>query len=380
MKFIVDSLSQKQKNGYSVCGDYCLCRRTEAGTMFVLCDGIGSGLYANIAAISCAERLMELTHVGFSLRTAAETVAASMHRARKENIPFSAFSAVYILPDGHFTVYAYESPEPILLRRGTASVLSTRFYTAGFEVIGESLGYLHRGDSLLLASDGMTQAGLGHGYGLGIGSKGITDYINKQGFTEESIGMLGEKIIDYCKKLSGNRYEDDTTIALLNCREANELILLTGPPSKPAMDNAYARLIHGFCGKKVVCGSTTLDIISRELNLSIETLNLRVNSGGPPEYFVDGIDIATEGAITLNQVLNIIEEPIDRLSGNGVVKRLCKMLLEADVLHFHIGNAVNEAHDEMFFMQVGIQIRKNIIETLIKKLRKMGKVVSERYY
>ncbi len=99
MKFFDDFLCQINKQNYAVCGDYCVCERTTAGMIYVVCDGIGSGIYANISAINCASRILELFHSGMSIRMISEMVAASMHRARKEDIPFAAFSAAVILPE-----------------------------------------------------------------------------------------------------------------------------------------------------------------------------------------------------------------------------------------------------------------------------------------
>ena len=104
MKFFEDTVSQRNKYNQSVCGDAVLCDRTVESTVFVLCDGIGSGVYANIAAITCANRLMELARSGISMRSVCELVAESMHRAREEQIPFAAFTAVKVLKDGQFTV------------------------------------------------------------------------------------------------------------------------------------------------------------------------------------------------------------------------------------------------------------------------------------
>ncbi len=110
MKFFEDKVSKHIKDGYSVCGDAYMCERMVNGTAFILCDGIGSGVYANIAAITCVNRMMEMIRRGMSVRMASETVASSMHGARKQDIPFSAFSAAMILPDGQFIVYTYEAP------------------------------------------------------------------------------------------------------------------------------------------------------------------------------------------------------------------------------------------------------------------------------
>jgi len=380
MKFFDDYLCQKNKKAHMICGDYCGCARTPTGMIYVVCDGIGSGIYANISAINCASRILELFHGGMSIRLTSETVAASMNRARKEDIPFSAFSAVVILPDGQFTAYSYEAPTPVLVQNSHATVLTPRFYTAGFEVIGEVSGVLHQGDALLLFSDGVSQAGLGHGYGVGIGSDGVADYINRNHHPEHNVAELPKWIVEMCKTVSAGNYEDDTTLALIHCREAKEMTLLTGPPSKQSLDRSYASELMNMPGQKIICGSTTVDIIARELGLEVVTLSMGNSFGQLPEYWIEGTDLVTEGAITLNQVYNILDEPEDHLSENSVAERLCLMLHGADVIHLMIGNAVNTAHEDLIFKQIGVHVRKATIQRIAEKLKNMGKLVIERYY
>ncbi|MDR2459947.1 MAG: SpoIIE family protein phosphatase [Deltaproteobacteria bacterium] len=379
MKFISDHVTQNYKTGYQICGDYCLCSRSQAGTLFLLCDGIGSGIYANIAAISCAERINEMYCLGLSLSFASETVAKSMHRARSEDIPFSAFSAALIRPDGQFIIYTYEAPLPILVRKETATVLNPRFYTVDFEVLGESIGRLEIGDFLFFSSDGVTQSGMGHGYSFGIGSEGIADFINRN--YDSSLGMepLADKISAFCARLNGGPFEDDTTLAILQCREANELTILTGPPSKKHLDEVYAKSIFEAPGKRIVSGSTTAELVARELDLPLTMLNMDGNLGLPPEYYIAGVDLVAEGAVTLNQVYNVLDDPID-LFPESVVKRFCEMLHEADVIHLKVGMAINEAHESLLFKQLGVRIRRTTLQKLTEKLRDMGKLVLEKYY
>jgi serine/threonine protein phosphatase PrpC len=380
MKFFDDFLCQKNKKEHTVCGDYCVCERTSAGMIYVLCDGVGSGIYANISAITCASRILELFRGGMSIRMISETVAESMHRARKDDIPFSAFSTAVILPDGQFTVYSYESPSPVLIQDNHSVVLAPRFYTVSFEVIGESSGIFHTGDSLLLFSDGISQAGLGHGYGMGIGSDGVSNYINRNYKPNDNIAELPQLIVEMCKAVSAGNHEDDTSLALLNCREANELTLLTGPPSKQSMCGSYAADFKNMPGQKIICGSTTTDIIAQELGLEVKTLSMGKSMGQLPEYSIEGIDLVSEGAITLNQVYNILDVPTEQLSGNSVAERLCLMLHRADVIHMMIGNASNSAHDDLIFKQAGVHVRKTIIRQIAEKLKSTGKLVIERYY
>jgi hypothetical protein len=378
MKFIDAFVMQQCKNRNAVCGDTWVCERSTNGTLFVVADGIGSGVYANIAAIVCASRIAELYRSGVSIREISEMVASSMHRARKEDIPFSAFTAVAILPGGQFTAYAYEAPSPILFRDNWATVLSPRFYTAGFEVIGEMTGVLREGDALMLFSDGVSQAGLGHGLGFGIGSDGVAKFSNKQlqaGLKE--LKALPVQIMDLCKEVSANRFEDDTTLGLLVCRKAEELTMLTGPPSKRTLDSVIVSDFMELPGKKVVCGSTTADIVSRELKREAKIVSRMKAS---PEYHIEGIDLVAEGAVTLNQAYNLLGEPIEEFYQGSPAERLCLMLTEADVIRFLIGNAQNAAHEDLFFRQIGVKARQAALKLISEKLVELGKQVVKTWY
>ena len=379
MKFFEDIISQRNKAGQMVCGDICLCERRIEGTIFLVCDGVGSGVYANIAAIVCSERIMELIRSGTSARVATEMVASSMHRARTENIPFSAFSLCIILPDGTFTIYTYESPNAILYQNGSAGVLAPRYYTAGFEMIGEATGVMREGDALLLFSDGVSQAGLGHGHGLGIGSDGVASFINRLQ-KNQSIRFLPEVITSMVTDLSDGKAEDDVSLGMLYCREAVHFSIMSGPPAKPSRDKSFVEEFINLPGQKAICGSTTSEIVSRVLETPIRMIVQGDSIGKMPEYHIEGVDITTEGAIVLNQVYNLLDEPIDKLMDNSVSERLCLMLKEADVIHLMIGNAVNKAHESVLFKQIGVRVRRSTIELISNKLKAMGKLVIEVYH
>ena len=387
MKFFEDKTAQYNKQGHYVCGDYYLCIKSIEGTVYILCDGVGSGTYANIAAINCASRLREHLRGGVPMRNAASMVAAAMHRARTESFPFAAFSIASILNDGSFDIFSYEAPEALLVRSGFAHVLQPTFFAAGLEAVGETSGTLEIGDSLILCSDGITQAGMGHGRGFGIGSAGVASFVTRNLAEGKATFSLPEAIAAYCADLSAGRHEDDTTLALLHCRPAVEVSCFTGPPSSKAKDQECVREFMAHPGEKIVCGSTTIDILSRELNLPVRKVQPVVASfASPPEYEIEGISLTTEGAIMLNQVYNILgEEPeeAEEEEGeqeDGVVARFCNMLTSADVIHFFVGGAVNEAHQALIFKQMGIMPRHRVLDNIMKKLQGMGKLVTERSY
>jgi serine/threonine protein phosphatase PrpC len=380
LKFIEDIVKQEQKNQQIVCGDFFLSHRTLETTIFILCDGIGSGVYANIAAITCANRLLQLFQSGVSMQEACTMVAASMEDARKTDIPFSAFTAVKILKDGQFTVYGYEVPSPLMIEYGSARVLKSTYHQEGTQIIAESSGVLDIGDSLIILSDGVTQAGLGLKYPLGIGEAGISKFINKEISSKTPIDELPDKILALATTENDGTFHDDTTVAVLNCRQAKELVILTGPPSTKLKDREVVDKFINMPGIHAVCGSTTADIVSRELTRKIEIANRGRSIGVPPEYLIEGIDIVSEGAIVLNQVFNILEEDPELFTGASVVEKLCSLLHDADSITIMVGMAVNEAHTDLSFKQLGVRPRHITVNLIADVLRKKGKLVTIETY
>jgi len=379
MNFYEDIVSQHIKTGFGVCGDYTVCLRKPGSTVNILCDGIGSGVYANIAARYSASRFTEHIMQGVQLQESCEMVAASMHRARTQDIPYVAFSVAEVTDEGHFTVYNYDAPEPVIWQNGQAAVLKPRVYTTGYELLGVSQGRLNKSDALLTFSDGVSQAGLGRGYGFGIGSAGVADFLNKSAYHGDA-RSLPKMLTEYVSGICENRHDDDTTLSMMLCRDASEITILTGPPSRLTLDKECVAAFMESPGKKVICGSTTTDIVSRVLDKPVQMNKATAFGGGPPEYFIEGIDLTAEGAVMLNQACNIIDEPPENLTGETVVERFCEMLHEADVVRIIIGNAVNNAHESMFFKQVGIKVRRTAVNTLKEKLTDMGKLVLERSF
>jgi hypothetical protein len=226
----------------------------------------------------------------------------------------------------------------------------------------------------------VTQAGLGKGRSLGIGIEGVSDYINHRLLLGCELHELPEDIIQMSSKLTDGVHVDDTTVAILQCREAEQLSIVSGPPSNRVSDASFAERIMSAAGTRVICGSTTAEIISRELKKEIRLLKENISFGSPPEYIMDGVDMVTEGAVILNQVYNILGEKQESLLEGTPAQRLCAKMQEADVVTFIVGNAVNEAHSDLIFKQLGIRPRKATIKLIVEELKKMGKLVVEEYY
>ena len=377
MRFFEDIIQQVTKTGYRVCGDHVMCYRTVEVTYLVVADGIGSGVYANIAAITCAEQLMGLFKSSIQFKEGCEMVADSMHRAKIEDAPYAAFTCVKISSDGSYAIFSYEAPEPILITGGFAKVLEPRFYKAKYDYVGEVYGHLKRGDAIMVFSDGVGQAGMGNGLGMGIGSEGVVKWLAKQktmGTPEPDFPTILKNLTDMTAEVSGKVHADDTTAVILKCREARDLIIATGPPSAKQKDNEFVNRLVGAWGKKVICGSTTTDIIAKIMGEKVTSVRSN-DPGSPPEYHIEGIDLVAEGAMTLSQACNIIDEPVERIAGNSVVERFCRMMKESDIITFMLGNAMNAVHGDLMFKQLGVRPRRESVETLADRLTRMGKVV-----
>jgi len=374
--YIEVDVIQANKKGYNICGDYYLCKRTYENTIMILCDGIGSGIKANVAAIMCANRLIWLLESGISLIRASEIVISMMHKARKEeDVPFAAFSIAWILNTGQYTVISYESPAPLLINRSGSQLLPQRHFTLAHELVSESIGILRENESLVLVTDGVTQAGMGRMTGLGWGIEGFNSFINYKLNKGKELKETVEDSIEKVAELSGNTHADDATIAILNCREANVLNLMTGPAASPSNDSRFVQDFMREDGYKVICGSTTADIVSKVLKESVEILSLSSSFFQPPKYRIKGIDLVTEGAVTLNQVYNILDENPDDYDEDSCVSDLSRLMNNADIIRFYIGGARNPGHGDISFKQMGVLPRHKIVELLIKKLEDMGKIV-----
>lgn len=99
-------VSSIPKKNESVCGDVFSVERQSTHTLFVLCDGMGSGIKANIAANMCCERIKKLSAGGLSLRKIFERMSSEMERSKTSRGLYCSFCAAVLFPDGKTTAAA----------------------------------------------------------------------------------------------------------------------------------------------------------------------------------------------------------------------------------------------------------------------------------
>ncbi len=369
--------SQTTKRRNSSCGDVFLVERKENSTVIILADGLGSGVKANIYATLCVARLQELLQQGFSIRKAFLTVAITMDEAAKSNLPYAVFSIARILNDGLSVVLSYEMPPPILISKGSATILQQRTATADEITIKESNYRLETGDGILLVSDGATQAGIGARMPEGLGSKGLCNLAVQILKSQNCLKDLPLRLSTRISLVSKDSNEDDVSLVLAFTRVGRVANVLTGPPLLQTSDRDYAKYFLQSEGTKIICGGTSSNIIADSLHKEIKVDTTYANHFTPPKLSLEGIDLVTEGALTLNQLYNIIDENRDEMDEFNPVTELYDYMMNADKIVFFVGAARNPAADKLQFVQQGILTRNKILPLLQEKLKSMGKVVAE---
>jgi hypothetical protein len=367
-------LKQSPKRAGSLCGDVFLCERSVAGTTLVCADGIGSGPHAHIAAQMCATRLLELLRLGFSLRRAVQVVVETMQHWRDISKPYTAFSIARIRGDGNATILAYEAPLPLVVGRQRAEPVITRPLELAGTLVDEAQCSLDPSESLLMMTDGITQAGIGssltHGWQIG----GVMNYVS----TCLRQGTPHPEIPDYVHREARRlwtRGGDDCTVALARCRTGIVVNLLTGPPADREHDDQVVARFMQSDGFKVICGGKTAEIVARHLGKTVRMERAPQSLIAPPRYGIDGIDLVTEGAVTLNQVFNLLDEDIANFKEESGVTELCSLLSVADRVNVTLGTAHNTATEDIAFRQRGILSRHKMIPLLAERLRAAGKLV-----
>lgn len=364
-------------DGENVSGDAIIVKKRENEEFYLLFDGIGHGPYACTVANFFASRLMELLRRNEVLGDACCMVAQSMKNAHSESAPYAAFTAVKVRTNGYYSIYCFEAPAPLLISGNHAYVMEgEHFESEGVELTSYS-GNLQVGEQIFICSDGVSQAGLGYGISGGIGMIGAAKFITERMHAEDETDcdVLLDELFEYCRKICAGKNEDDISAAILTYRAGGQMLIATGPPMSRNLDAEFARKFDEFEGKKVICGSTTIDVITRELGLKINGNAMVYPNGSPPEYFIDGVELASEGDYMLNLVYRYLQKEPEDLCEAFPDDRLYMLLRDSDVVFFYLGRAENAKYSERMFMQSGLLPRKEIVTELTKALRAMGKQV-----
>lgn len=389
--FYIEVASEQRNYGIErICGDVFLSRkiREENRTIAVLSDGMGHGVKANVLATLTSTMALNFTIEHKNPETIAEIIMNTLPVCSERHMNYATFTIVEIEADGTTTILEYDNPQTIILRNnqpflpGWQCIILKSERNSGKE-IRTCQFKARKEDRILFCSDGITQSGLGsEKYPLGWGRDNLVDYCTRylKNNQDISASKLAAKLVNVAYRNDSYQSKDDTSCASIYLREPRKLLLVTGPPYEKKNDEKFARAVREFPGKKIVCGATTADIVARELDLSIEDSLKFEDPELPPMSFMPGIDLVTEGILTITKVTRLLKEfnPATSL-GNGPADRIVKLMKESDEIEFIIGTRINVAHQDPN-LPVELEIRRTVVKRMARLLEeKFLKEISIRY-
>lgn len=369
-----------------LCGDRVEIIANGSSVTMVLADGLGSGVKANILATLTSKIIGTLAANGLPLRDAVETIAQTLPVCSQRKIAYSTFSILKAQEDGSASLVQFDNPSAIFLRNGECVDYDVRPVEVYGKNILETRLQLEEGDMVLLLSDGVVHAGIGRVYNLGWQMEDIKKFICsacRPGLTAKGMAAA---LAGACRQLYIGMPGDDATVAVLRVRKNSVANIMAGPPADPKDAERMVKLFLASEGKKIVCGGTTSQIVADALHEEVVTTPDYVDPRIPPIASIKGVDLVTEGVLTMSRTLEICEayrsagEEAAELGGKDGASLLAKALLEdATNIRFFVGRAVNPAHQNPEFPQ-NLSIKLRLANELIESLKSLGKQVAVRYF
>lgn len=374
--------------GEQLCGDHVdIVEQNENSTVIVLADGLGSGVKASILSTLTSKIISTMMAEGLSLEECVSTIAATLPICSVRGVAYSTFTIIHLINNETAELIQYDNPHVILLREGKNFDYPKNELNINGKQIYKSVIDLQENDIFVSMSDGCPHAGIGIAYNFGWRRDDIISFmemIADLGYTAKTLSTM---LIDECNKQYGYHPGDDATACVVRVRKREPMNLLFGPPRNRDDCDRMMSLFFSKEGKHIVCGGTTSSIAAKYLGKPVRaTLNFE-QSDVPPIAEIEGVDLVTEGVITINKV---IEYAKDALSSNELydqwsikqdgASRICRLLFEeATDINFYVGRAVNPAHQNPD-LPINFNIKMNLVEELSSCLKQMGKRIKVSYF
>ena len=374
--FIDVDFCQQPKHGQVVAGDVFLSRKikAEGRVISVLSDGLGSGVKAGVLANLTATMALRYTTAFVDVRRSAKTIMDTLPVCEKRKISYSTFTIVDLDEDGKTRVIEHGNP-PLTLFRGRTQVplerLSLTLENWKDRVIYYSEFDTQLDDRIVFYSDGVSQCGLGRiGLPFGWSSPCVTNFLQRQIAAEAEISSreLSHRLVSEALLNDGRAAKDDISCGVIYYRRPRRLLVITGPPFNRGRDGELAELVQNFDGRKVICGGTTAGIVSRLLGRAVTVSLAQLDPEIPPGAVMDGVDLVTEGTVTLAKVAELLERDIPgEAARKNPATDLISLMLQSDIVHFIVGTRINEAHQDPN-VPVELDLRRNIVRKIARLL------------
>ena len=374
--------------GEELCGDHVdVVEQDENSTVIVLADGLGSGVKASILSTLTSKIISTMMAEGLPIEECVSTIAATLPVCSVRGVAYSTFTIIHLKNNDIAEVIQYDNPQVIVIRDEQNYDYPKTEMNIGGKKIFKSVIKLRENDIFVAMSDGCPHAGIGMSYNFGWKREDIISFVEALapvGYTAKTLSTI---IVDECFRLYGGKPGDDATACVVRIRKREPMNILFGPPSNRDDANRMMSLFFSKEGKHIICGGTTSSIAAKYLGKPIKaSLNFE-KADVPPIAEIEGVDLVTEGVITVNKVLEYAKDYLGenehyehwslKRDGASLISRL--LFEEATDINFYVGRAINPAHQNPD-LPINFSIKMNLVEELSACLRKMGKRIKVSYF
>lgn len=390
MSIFVDvDYSSVNKYKEELCGDKVEVLRNQDSVIVVLTDGLGSGVKANILATLTSKMIGTMLSLGASIDETVEAVINTLPVSKERGIAYSSFSVLQIYYSGECILFEFDNPSVIRLAKGNFMDMKKKCHNINGKTINESKFKVSPDDLLILISDGAVRAGIGNSLDIGWQWENVKKYACKIYRKDISAKNITKLLLSVCDNLYEKKPGDDTTVVTVKIKSLLQVNVMIGPPADRSLDSSVINRFLSEKGKKIVCGGTTAQIVSRETGKEIITSINYIDHSIPPTAKIEGIDLTTEGILTMGKALeyarryasseNTVEDILNIEKEDGASK-LTKLLVEESTsVHFFVGCAKNPAHQNPD-LPLSLSLKLQLVEDMANCLKSLDKEVIIEYY
>jgi hypothetical protein len=371
--------------GEELCGDNVACTVNGDYTTLVLADGLGSGVKANILSTLTSKILCTMASNEIDIYECVETIIQTLPVCAERGVAYSTFSIIHVNKEGKGELFEFDNPEAIYYHNGKCQNFEREELNVCGKRVYRSELNLEEDDIIVVMSDGTIHAGIGMILNFGWERPQIMEHLDnniKPGMSARAVACM---LAAACNDLYADKPGDDTTVAAVRIRQRLDVNIMVGPPVDKEKDDYYIKHFLEGHSKKIVCGGTSSTIVARYLKTELKTSFDFPDKEVPPIGYIKGIDLTTEGVLTLRKLLQLSEKyvSIDDLTPKTFTKQdgaslLADFLFEkATHITFFVGQSVNVAHQGL---PIDTTMKLKLVEKITENLRKMGKIVELNYY
>ena len=374
--------------GEQLCGDHVdIIEQDENSSVIVLADGLGSGVKASILSTLTSKIISTMMAEGLKLEDCVSTIAATLPICSVRGVAYSTFTILHLIDNETVEIIQYDNPDVIFLRDNEIYDYPKQELNIDGKKVLKSTISLRENDILVAMSDGCPHAGIGIAFNFGWKWEDIAGFmkdISVAGYTAKTLATM---LVDQCDKEYGHRPGDDATACVIKIRRREPINILFGPPRNRDDCDRMMSLFFSKEGKHIVCGGTTSSIAAAYLGKPVKASLSFERGDVPPIAEIEGVDLVTEGVITINKVIEYAKDVLDKneFYETWSFKRdgaslICQLLFEeATDINFYVGRAVNPAHQNPE-LPITFNIKMNLVEELSACLKQMGKRIKVSYF